>query len=357
MAVRTWLTDLLGLSIPVIQAPMAGGGDTVELVAASSNAGALGCIGAAYLTPEQIIDRGRAVRARTSRPFGVNLFAPMEAPIANDSVLQKAIEAIAPYYQQLGLPAPAPPQLPKTSFDDQLPAALECGARLFSFTFGALPPATVKKIKDRGILVAGTATTVSEAKILVETGVDAVIAQGSEAGGHRGTFAAEFESGSIGSMALIPQVADAVPVPVIASGGIMDGRGIASALLLGAAAIQMGTAFLACDESGIPQAYKDAIFSASEHQTRITRAFSGRPARGIINRVLRDYEETPGAVLPFPLQNALTRPLRTEAAKQNCSEYLSLWAGQGLGMARRGSVAQLIEKLAAELSVAVERIS
>lgn len=357
MSVRTRLTDLLELSSPVIQAPMAGGGDTVDLVAAVSSAGALGSVGAAYLTPEQIIERGKAIRSRTSRPFGINLFAPTPMPDADPARVAAAIESIAMYFQELGLPSPEAPALPSSNFEHQLAACLETDSVLFSFTFGTLEPAIIQQIKSRGKLVAGTATTVREAEILAAAGVDAIVAQGSEAGGHRGTFASDFESGMVGTIALVPQIVNAVRVPVIASGGIMDGRGIAAALALGASAAQLGTAFLTCDEAGVAAAYKDAIFSATEDQTRITRAFSGRPARGIANRMLRDYESVPDRILPFPLQNVLTRPLRNAASKANRAEFLSLWSGQGVRMARRISAAELVARLDAELSSAIDSLA
>jgi nitronate monooxygenase len=180
--------------------------------------------------------------------------------------------------------------------------------------------------------------------------VDAIVAQGSEAGGHRGSFACDFASGMVGSISLVPQVVDAVGVPVIASGGIMDGRGIVAALALGASAVQMGTAFLTCHEAGIPEAYKQAILTAHEDQTRITRAFSGRPARGIVNRFMTEIKsDEDDAILSFPLQNALTRPLRTAAAKQGRAEFLSLWAGQGVRLSHRQSAQELIARLAKEI--------
>jgi nitronate monooxygenase len=194
---------------------------------------------------------------------------------------------------------------------------------------------------------------------LEKAGVDAVIAQGGEAGGHRGTFAAEFQAAMIGTMALVPQVVDAVGVPVIASGGIMDGRGVAAALALGASAVQMGTAFLTCAEAGIPEAYKQAILMAHEHQTRVTRAFSGRPARGIVNRFMQEVERAgaPEGVLPYPFQNRLTRPLRNAAARQNRAEFLSLWAGQGVRLARRQPAADLVARLASETASTIDRLT
>jgi len=353
---RTILTQRLGLSLPIIQAPMAGGGDTAELVAAVSNAGGLGSVGAAYLTPEQIVERGRAVRALTSRPFGINLFAPQPIPEASPDALQRARDAIAPYYGELGLtpPAVSPPAIP---FDDQLAASLETGASVFSFTFGLLPATAVAEIQRRHIVLMGTATTVAEAEALAALGVDAVIAQGGEAGGHRGTFLGEFERALIGTIALVPQICDAVDVPVVASGGIMDGRGIAASLALGASAAQLGTAFLVCDEAGISDAYRQAVLTASEDQTRLTRAFSGKPARGIVNRFLTGMAEREDAILPFPLQNGLTRPLRTESAKRNQADYLSLWAGQGVRLARRRKAGELMEILRVEMQAAVRRIT
>ena len=334
---------------PIFQAPLAGGGDTPELVAAVSNAGGLGFIGAAYLSPDQIALVANSVKAKTTRSFGINLFAP-STPVSPSISSKAAIGRVAAYFSELGLPAPSLPAGPAFSFADQFAAALETGASVFSFTFGLLPAEAMQSLKRKSIFAMGTATTVTEAIELEKAGVDAIVAQGSEAGGHRGTFRGDFSASMIGTISLVPQIVDAVRVPVIASGGIMDGRGIAAALALGASAVQLGTAFLTCEESGIPEAYRQAILGAKEDQTRITRAFSGRPARGIVNRFMTEVEggEAEEAILPFPLQNALTRPLRTAAAKNGRSEFLSLWAGQGVRMARRQSAAELMTRLVQE---------
>ena len=357
MSLVTDLTRRLGLSHPIIQAPMAGSGDTPELVAAVSSAGGIGFFGGAYSSPDQIAAAAAAVRAKTLKPFGINLFAPVTSGESGKNS-EEMLAKLAPYFAELGLPKPSLAAAAAHSFDAQFSAALESGASCLSFTFGLLPPGAVRAIKARKMFLMGTATTVEEAVELEKSGVDAVIAQGSEAGGHRGTFAGDFASGMIGSMSLVPQIVDAVRVPVIATGGIMDGRGIVAALALGASAVQMGTAFLVCEEAGICEAYRQAILTAREDQTRVTRAFSGRPARGIVNRFMTEVESAAGAdsILPFPHQNALTRPLRSAAAKQERAEFLSLWAGQGVRMARRLRAGDLVALLALEMETTAENL-
>jgi nitronate monooxygenase len=347
MVRRTKLLQRLGIEHPIIQAPMAGGATTVDLVASVSESGALGFLGCAYSAPDQIRETGASVRARTARPFGINLFAPLPPPEL-PADMSDALSAVAEAFSELGLAPPSAPAAAGTAFADQLEAALDTGASVFSFTFGLLPSEAVDEIKRRGLFLAGTATTVDEAVALEAAGVDAVVAQGSEAGAHRGSFAASFEASMVGTMALVPQVVDAVSVPVIASGGIMDGRGVAAAIALGAQAAQLGTAFLTCPEAGIPAAHKRAVLAASEHETRITRAFSGRPARGIVNRLMEELDRNPAAILPYPLQNALTRPLRTAAGEQGRAEYMSLWAGQGVRMSRELPAAELVRQIGRE---------
>lgn len=351
----TALMVRLGIAHPIIQAPMGGGATTPEMVAEVSEAGALGFIGAPYLSAEQIAETARAVRERTSRPFGINLFVPVPPSQPRDD-LHPAFDALAPYHAELRMPPPVLPARLIQDFDGQMAAALESGASVFSFTFGLLPEAAMRALRSRRLVVMGTATTVDEAIALERAGVDAIIAQGSEAGAHRGSFDARtgFDAAMIGTLALVPQMVDAVRVPVVASGGIMDGRGIAAALALGADAVQMGTAFLTTAESGIPPAYKDAILAARETDTRVTRAFSGRAARGLVNRFMDEVEQRgPDANLGYPAQNALTRPLRSEAAKQNRPEFLSLWAGQGVRLARRETAADLVRRLTEELAATI----
>jgi nitronate monooxygenase len=347
---------LLGCELPILQAPMAGGGDTPQLVAAVANAGGFGFIGAAYLDAEQIAAAARAVRALTSRPFGINLFAP--TPAVEGASVDAALERLAPYYRELATSPPSrPAPSPREAFAGQAAAALDSGAAVLSFTFGLLPGDIVAQARARGITLIGTATTVAEAHALERAGIDAIVAQGSESGGHRGTFLGDFAAAQVGTIALVPQVVDAVAVPVIASGGIMDGRGIAAALVLGAGGVQLGTAFLTCAEAGVADVYKDAILHAAETDTRVTRAFSGRPARGIVNRFMREVDAGDAAIAPFPLQNALTRPLRSAAAQQGRAEFLSRWAGQGAPLARRQPAAALVARLVAETRTAIGNAS
>lgn len=358
MPITTELTRRLGISHPIIQAPMAGGATTAELIAAVCEAGGLGCIAAAYTSPQLIAGTAAAVRERTDRPFGINLFAPVAPPdMPTDAA--PAVGLVRRFHDELGLPPPdLPPPVPDP-FEALFPAVLESGAAVLSFTFGILPVEALRAARSRHMLVMGTATTVDEAIALRDAGVDAVIAQGAEAGAHRGTFLRDFSDSLVGTLALVPQVSDAVDIPVIASGGIMEGRGIAAALALGAAAVQMGTAFLTCDEAGVSDAHKRAILGARESDTRITRVFSGRPARGIVNRFMETVERDggPAAILPFPMQTFLTQPLRAAAARMQRPELLSLWAGQGVRMARRQSAAALMGRLVAETESAVQRLA
>lgn len=354
-ATRETLQERLRLAIPIIQAPMAGGGDTPELIAAASNAGGLGSLGAAYLTPEQIIEKGEAIRRLTSKPFAVNLFAPTASVEAQPELVEQARLALAPFYEEVGVSEPALLSS-APSFNDQFEACLAIGAAVFSFTFGQVPQQCVAAAKQHGMLVMGTATTVREAILLEQDGVDVVIAQGSEAGGHRGTFCTSFDRGMIGLFSLLPQIVDAVTVPVIASGGIMDGRGIVAAMTLGASMVQMGTAFLVCEEAGVTACYKDAVLRSSEEDTELTSAFSGRPARGIRNRFTNAYRDRAIPIAPFPLQNALTRPLRSAASAQGKSEYLSLWCGQSPRLARPMSATELIAVLRSEIERALSQL-
>ena len=340
-----------GLSIPVVLAPMGGGPSTPELVAAVSNAGGLGSLAAAYSNAERIQQDIAAIRKLTSRPFAVNLFSPQAQLPLNDGV-NAVTEFLRPYHERLGLKAPELPQKPIEDFDEQLDAVAKAAPPIVSFTFGLLPSKASERLKAQGTYLMGTATTVEEARQLEQAGVDAVIAQGSEAGAHRGTFAVPAEEALIGTVALIPQVVDAVRVPVIASGGIMDGRGLVAALALGASAVQMGTAFLACKEAGTNAAYREALKRERDSPTTLTRAFSGRMARGLSNEFIEKWNAAGVDHLPYPWQNAITQPMRRTAASAGQAGLLSLWAGQGLGMLRETTTEQLMKELQQEMKQA-----
>ncbi|HEX8819135.1 MAG TPA: nitronate monooxygenase [Archangium sp.] len=340
------LSVWLGIKHPIIQAPMAGGGITTpELVAAVSNAGGLGSIGAAYMKPEEIVQLARRVRELTDRPYAINLFAPQPPP--GDVDPSRMLALLARYHQELGLPPPTPPASPFPSFEEQVDAIVESGARAFSFTLGIPPDAVLERLRARRVVLMGTATTVREAKLLEEARVDIIVAQGSEAGGHRGTFAEPFEAGMVGTLALVPQVVDAVRIPVVASGGIMDGRGVAAARVLGASGAQLGTAFLTCPESGAAPAYKAAIRAARDDMTVVTRALSGRPARGLANTLTEELKDLE-VLLPYPLQHSATSPLRGAAAAQGDPRFMTLWSGQAAALSRAIPAAELVRELVEE---------
>lgn len=335
---------------PIIQAPMAGGATTTQLVAAVSNGGALGALAAPLLSPQAIAEQVEKIRTLTTRPFIVNLFVqPMPQPGAEE--VNRARELLRPIWEPLGwneLPLPAKWC---EDFQAQFDALIAAKPAMASFTFGILTRPQVEQLHHAGIYVIGTATNVAEAQAWETAGADAVCAQGIEAGGHRGTFIGAQDDG-LGLIALVPQMVDAVRIPVIAAGGIMDGRGIAAALALGAQAVQMGTAFLATDESGIHPLYKERLLEASHAParavTRLTRAFSGRHARGLVNRFMDVMHESERQVPAYPVQNALTGAIRAQAAKLNETELMSLWAGQGVAMVRAMPAARLLETLVTE---------
>ena len=343
------LVERLGMQNPIMLAPMGGGPSTPELVAAVSKAGGMGSLGAAYLGPEQIQGEIQRIRELTHKPFSVNLFAGgWQAVLQVDA--EPMLGILSEIHEQLGLQAPVVPKLPPDPFPAQLQAVIEARPPVFSFTFGIPSPDAIAQLKSRDIAILGTATTLDEARMLEAAGVDAVIAQGAEAGAHRGTFSGPFEKAMVPIVDLVGGIRAAVRLPVIASGGLMDGRDIAGALAAGASAAALGTAFLACPESGASPAYKRAVLDARGDSTVITRAFSGRPARGLANRFIRKMAENERAVLPYPLQNALTRGMRKAAAEQNNPEFLSLWAGRGVARARAMPAAELVRTLVEEIT-------
>lgn len=334
--------SLFGLP-PVWMAPMAGEAASAALVAAVSAGGGFGQLGAAYLAPARITEVAADIRARTDRPFGINLFCPQ--PWARDDAATAAyLDRLAPWHAELGLPAPVRPTTWEEDFEAQLAATVAARPAVISFVMGDPGAYRVAALHAQGFVVLGTATQVSEGLALQASGVDGVIAQGFEAGGHRGGFLGTAEGALIGTMALVPQLVDALDVPVIAAGGIADARGVAAAQALGASAVTVGTAFLLVDECPLSPAYRAALLQANDADSTLTRAFSGRLARGLANRVTRALD---GAALPaFPQPNAASRPMRQAAAQAGRAEFISLWAGQALPVQRTpGPAAALVAAL------------
>ena len=341
MPLRTAVTELLGIEHPILQSPMASAA-TPALAAAVSEAGGLGALGSSILPAGELRSQTAELRQRTERPFQLNFFCHPEPEIGAEAAAA-ARERFAGIYGELGLGEPPEPSVPPIGFDEQrLAALLELRPPVASFHFGLPEPAALAELRGAGIVVLGSATTVAEATWLEERGADAVVAQGAEAGGHRGSFLVEGDDGPVGTLALVPQVVDAVGVPVIAAGGIADGRGLAAALALGAGAAQIGTAFLPCPESGIAPVYREALRQARAEATTITRAFSGRPARALRNRVTDELE----GVLPYPAQMSLTGPLREVEPDGDPGAFHPMWSGQGAALALEAPAAEVVVSIA-----------
>ena len=349
MAPNAFLSRL-GIEHPILLAPMAGSGGTPELAAAVSNAGGQGAWGGAYANPDGIAAAIRRIRQLTSWPFNINLFV---GGYDSDRKVdpQPMLDIMRQAHARLGLPPPVLPPVPANPFDEQFAVVLEERPPVFSFTFGMPSSEQIAMLKKRGIAVSGTATTVDEARRLAQAGVDAIVAQGAKAGAHRGSFAAPFEDSMIPVATLVRDICASVALPVIASGGIMDGRDVAAAMKLGAAAVQLGTAFLPCPESGAHAVYKRALLEAKRDATVITRAYSGRPARGIANTFIAMVTGNEQAILPFRQQNDLTRPMRNAAGRLGDAGYISLWAGQGVARSRVMPAAELVRTLVDESSI------
>lgn len=340
---QTGAVERLGIRLPIVGAPMGGGPSTPALVAAVSEAGGLGSLAGGYLSPERLRADIAAVRELTGKPFAVNLFAPTPAEPTGEEI-EAALAALEPFRLQLDLPAPPTATGPwAEDFDGQLAVVVGERVPVVSYTFGLLPAAAVAALHAAGSLLVGTATTVTEAESVAASGADLVCAQGSEAGAHRGTFLGPAGQALVGTLALLPQVCDAVDVPVLAAGGIMDGRGVAAALALGASAAQMGTAFLLSDQASVSKPWRRSIESVGDEPTRLTRAFTGRFARGIENRFMRDLREVEGEVPAYPVQNRLTQALRAAAVKADEPDMISLWAGQAVGLARPGEAGEMVQ--------------
>jgi nitronate monooxygenase len=348
MWTRTRVTEKLNIKLPIIQGPFGGGPSSIQLAAAVSNSGGLGSFGAYSFSPEQIKQLVAELRAQTKQPFAVNLWIPF-TPEGEKSITegeyQAALVRLAPYYAEVGVAAPTYDSLFRSQdFNAQVESLIDAAPPAFSFVFGIPNDGVVRECRKRGIVTIGAATNVDEAIALERAGIDLIVATGSEAGGHRVSFLHNPDE-SLALSALIPQVTDKVDVPVIAAGGIADGRGVVAALAFGAGAVQIGTAFLACDESNATPTHKAAIRSELSRHTTLTRAFSGRYARGIKNRFLLEMQDKEQSLPAFPYQNFLTQPMRQGAAKSNNPQLQSLWAGQNAPLTKHARAAELIDYL------------
>ncbi|WP_420420638.1 NAD(P)H-dependent flavin oxidoreductase [Simkania sp.] len=315
------LTERLKLPFPLIQAPMAGPASHPDLTAAVSNAGGLGSFGAGYLSADKIREAIHAIRFQTEAPFNLNLFVPGKFEV-NAAKIKASMEAMQPY------------------FEEQMSVVIEEKVPVFSFTFGIPEEKWLRQLKGEGTVLIGTATHLEEALALEQSGVDFIVAQGKEAGGHRGTFIGKEEDALDSTEVLVKELKRHVQTPIIAAGGVMNREDVKQALEWGACAVQMGTAFLTTQECPIHPKYRQILLAQEEDNTRLTRAFSGRLARGVRNRFLDEMERI--NVPDYPIQNALTRPIRQAASAQARTEFMSLWAGERAFLCQQQSVASLI---------------
>ncbi|WP_314651767.1 nitronate monooxygenase [uncultured Microbacterium sp.] len=344
------LSDLLGIEHPIVLGPF-GGLSSVALTAAVSEAGGLGSFGLYGYDSERIRTVGAALRDATARPFALNLWLPTGDEVAPNAQHAIFAQALGPFYDAVGVDVPTRPEAYVPSLAEQLDAVWDVSPAVLSVVFGVPDAAVIDEAHRRGIRVVGTATTVAEAVALADGGVDAIVATGMEAAGHRVSFLRPAEDSLVGTFALVPQVVDAVRVPVIAAGGIADRRGVAAARALGASAVQVGTAFLATVESAATPAHRDAIRATAADETVLTRAMSGRLARGARNRAVRAIEAS-GTIAPFPMQNWLTGRFRAAAGEQGLGELQSLWMGQAAPLARLDTARGVFDELRAGLVMA-----
>ena len=345
---RSDFTGLLGIEHPIVQAPMAGSA-TPALAAAVSNAGGLGSLGCGSMSLDDLKAAADALRSMTNRPFNLNFFTHAPAR-ANPEADAQARALVSPFYDDLGLGAA--PSASVSSFPPfgakTLSLVLEIRPAVASFHFGLPAPDMVRALKDAGCRVLSSATNVAEARSLVAGGADAIVAQGWEAGGHQGSFDAAAEDAGVGTMALVPQVVDAVDLPVVAAGGIADGRGVAAAFALGASGVQMGTAFLACPEARVSEVHRAALRDATDQDTRQTRAFSGRSARAGRNRYIDSMARYRGPLPDFPTMYSFSEPLRAHSAARQEPDFQFLLYGQAATLGRELPAAALMKRLVEE---------
>jgi nitronate monooxygenase len=348
---ETSVTRLLGIPFPIIQGPFGRGASTALLAATVSNAGGLGSFGANDLAPEDITRAATEIRKLTDKPFGMNLWVSTHdagGDRLEEETYERVVGLLRPYYEELGIDPPQRPTGKAPDFEKQVEALLEAKPAVFSFVFGIPAPEILRACREKGIITAGAASTVDEALAIEAAGVDVVVASGFEAGGHRPSFLKSADQSLVGTFALVPQIADRVRIPVIAAGGIADGRGIVAALTLGASAAQIGTAFLACDESGAHPLHRQLLFRDEAKPTGLSRAFTGRLARGIYNRLAAEMQTHESLFARYPAQSWILAPLRAAALAQGRTDLVALWAGQAAPLVRHHKAGELFAALVRE---------
>src|SRR3984893_7864425 len=346
------LTTKLGIKYPIIQGPL-GGLSSQRLTAAVSNFGGLGSFGAHSLPPDAIKDVIAEIRSFTSKPFAMNLWVPIEdqgSRTADEDEFNRSLAPLVAHLAALGVPRPTYKRYSPKRFEDQARVLLDANVPAFSFIFGIPAREILQECREKGIVTIGTATTPDEAAALQEAGVNAIAASGFEGGGHRGSFLRPAEDSLTGSLSLIPQVVDIVDAPVIAAGGIGDARGVIAALALGAEAVQMGTVFLACEESGASRLHRETLRQRNAGHTALTKGFTGRLARAIHNRVMDDLNRNGTEILPYPLQRGLVRKLSIAAEAAGRSDLLPLWAGQSANLSPCTDLSAFLNSLVQEVS-------
>jgi nitronate monooxygenase len=352
------LTAKLGIDYPIIQGPL-GGLSSQKLTAAVSNFGGLGSFGAHGLAPEAIKDVIGEIRSLTSKPFAMNLWVSTEdegARTSDEKAFNRSLAPLAVHLAALGAPRPTYRPYSQIRFEDQARVLVDAKVPVFSFIFGIPPKEVLDECRTNRIVTIGTATTPEEGAALQEAGVDAIVASGFEAGGHRGSFLRAAEDSLTGTFSLVPQIVDRVNVPVIAAGGIADARGVVAALALGAEAVQIGTAFLACEESGAGVLHREALRGRKAGHTALTKGFTGRLARGIHNRLIEELNEPGTEILPYPLQRGLVRSLSIAAEAAGRSDLLPLWAGQSANLSTCTNLSAFLTAVVKEVSEIAEPI-
>ena len=354
----TDFTQRLQIPYPIIQGPMGRGSSSPLLVATVSNAGGLGSFGANDLAPADILKVGSEIRKLTDKPFGMNLWVSTYdtgGDKLDQETYNRVVEFLAPYYQELGIAPPPCPSGKPLNFDDQFAALLEVKPAVFSFVLGVPSQEILRACREKGIITVGAASTVDEAVAIETAGIDMVVAAGFEGGGHRPSFLKPADESLMGTFALVPQVADKVKIPVIAAGGIADGRGIAAALTLDADAVQIGTAFLACDESGTSPLHRQILFQDEAKSTGLSKAFTGRFARGIYNRFASEMKAHEPHFAKYPAHTWIVAPLRAAALAQGRTDLIALWAGQAAPLVRHHKAKDLFNALVRETDAIFNR--